>query len=75
VLQRVLARLPERKRLVVALRHYEGLSLREMALALGIEVEKVRTLLDEAIETLAKALLAADEKERRKKQRTGRRAA
>jgi DNA-directed RNA polymerase specialized sigma24 family protein len=61
VLEKALGLLPMKKRLVVALRHYEGLSLTEMAQAMGSDVETVRSLLDDAVVRLSRALLKADE--------------
>ncbi|MBU1701731.1 MAG: hypothetical protein KJ970_14820 [Candidatus Eisenbacteria bacterium] len=66
VLQKAFTTLPERKRLVVALRHHEGLNLQEMAQALCTDVETVRALLDDAVARLARALIKADEKARDK---------
>jgi DNA-directed RNA polymerase specialized sigma24 family protein len=66
VLQKTMTTLPERKRLVVALRHYEGLNLQEMAQALCTDVETVRALLDDAVARLARALIMADDKARKK---------
>jgi DNA-directed RNA polymerase specialized sigma24 family protein len=66
VLEKSLGLLPAKKRLVVALRHYEGLTLMEMAQAMGTDVDNVRSLLDEAVARLSRALLKADEEAQRK---------
>ena len=66
VLENALGFLPEKKRLVVALRHYEGLTLSETAQAMGTDTGTVRSLLDDAVARLARALLKADEAEARK---------
>lgn len=66
VLEKALGLLPARKRLVVALRHYEGLTLTEMAHAMGTDKDSVRGLLDDAVARLSRALLKADDEARRR---------
>ncbi|MBD3337002.1 MAG: hypothetical protein GF355_15925 [Candidatus Eisenbacteria bacterium] len=69
VLHKALTLLPERKRVAVALRHYEGLTLSEMAQALSTDVPTVRALLDDAVARLARALIKADEASQRGRKR------
>jgi RNA polymerase sigma-70 factor (ECF subfamily) len=52
----VIARLPERQRLIVFLRYYAGLDYRTIALALGIEVGTVSSSLSAAHSTIRESM-------------------
>ena len=57
------ARLPEGQRVVVTLRHYEGLSLREIALIRGCALGTVKSTLHQAFRNLTRALRGEVEQE------------
>jgi RNA polymerase sigma-70 factor (ECF subfamily) len=62
--RRALAGLPEKHRVVLALREVEGMAYEEIAVALGIPVGTVESRLHRARAGLARALAGAEEEER-----------
>jgi len=55
-LKRTIDLLPERQRLVLALRYYEALQLQEIAAILGTKERQVEEVLEKAVQALCKKL-------------------
>jgi RNA polymerase sigma factor (sigma-70 family) len=60
-----IAKLPERSRLVLALRYCEGLGVRELSQALGLTRTEVSREISRSVSAVYRALLAAEGQERK----------